>query len=119
MVEILKESREFTEIEKYLMTISPAIKSMKDVADNTSIEVSGVMLFNDIKDDDEPTEIMSIITPENVVYSCQSKTFKRSVYDIMNIMGDKPFAIVKTSGTTKAGRDFINAILDISKISVD
>lgn len=113
MNEIKEASRDFNEVETYLMTISPAIKSLKDVPDDTHIPVDGVMIFEDIKETTgEVTEVMSIITPDKDVYCCQSATFKRSIKDIMKIMGDKPFTVVKTSGVTKAGRDFINCTLD-------
>lgn len=117
MIKITSTSREFTEVEKYLMTISPAIISMKDVADGTPITVAGVMYFEDVKENTgEAVEVMSIITPDNEVYSCQSATFKRTVNDIATIMGDKCFTVIKTSGKTKAGRDFINCVLDTSKL---
>ena len=116
MITINAESREFNEIEKYLMTISPAIISIKDVEDGTKISVDGIMTFTDEKDNGESAEIMSIITPEKEVYSCQSYTFKRSIGDIAKIMNGKPFAVIKTSGKTKAGRDFINCILDLDSL---
>lgn len=117
MITIKNMSRNFNEVEQYLMTISPAIVSLKDVEDGTSIEVAGILNFEDAKESTgEIVEVMSIITPDNKVYSCQSATFKRSVKDIANIMGEKPFSIIKTSGKTKAGRDFINCELDTSKL---
>lgn len=111
-IRIYDSSKEFTEIEQYLMTKSPAIVSMKDVEDGTSIIVDGVLNFEDEKDDGEVVDIMSIITPDSKVYSCQSKTFKRSIIDIANIMHGKPFPIKKISGKTKAGRDYIDCTLD-------
>lgn len=117
MVEIVNQSREFTEVEKYLMTIAPSIKSMKEVEDGTVIEVDGTLTFNDTKEDTgETVEILSIITPDLQVYSCQSKTFKRSLEDISNIMDGKKFAIVKISGKTNAGRDYINCTLDVNSV---
>ena len=117
MVEIKNCSREFTEVEQYLMTIAPAIISMKDVPDGTRITVDGILTFTDTKESTgEITDILSIITPEKKVYSCQSSTFKRSIRDISNIMKGKSFTIVKTSGKTKAGRDFINCVLDVESL---
>ena len=116
MINIKNMSRDFTEVEQYLMTISPAIVSMKDVEDGTPITVAGILNFEDIKDTGEVTDVMSIITPENQVYSCQSATFKRSINDISTIMHGKAFSVIKTSGKTKAGRDFINCELDTSKL---
>lgn len=111
-------NQEYNEIEKYLMTISPAIVSMKNVSDGTKIQVKKYMLFQDVKENTgEVVEILSILTLDNQVYSAQSGTLKRSFLDIVDIMGDKPFTIIKTSGKTKAGRDFINCILDVESIA--
>jgi len=117
MVEIKECSREFTEVEQYLMTIAPSIISMKDVPDGTHIIVDGILTFEDTKESTgEIADILSVITPEKKVYSCQSSTFKRSIRDISNIMKGKSFTIVKTSGKTKAGRDFINCELDVESL---
>lgn len=116
MIKIKETSRDFDKVETYLMTIAPSIVSVKDVKDNTKIPVAGIMVFDDIKDDESTSEIMSIITPDKKVYSCQSKTFKRSVSDIHAIMGENPFTIIKTSGKTNAGRDYINCVLDVDSL---
>lgn len=117
MVEIKTVSREFTEVEQYLMTIAPSIQSVKDAEDGTHITVDGVLEFTDIKENTgEAVDVMSIITPDKHVYSCQSATFKRSIHDISNIMKGKQFTVIKTSGKTKAGRDFINCVLDIESL---
>lgn len=116
MITIKETSRDFTEVEQYLMTIAPSIISMKDVPDDTRISVDGTLLFEDVKEQTgEVVEVLSIITPEKEVYSCQSATFKRSVKDIANIMKGA-FTIIKQSGKTKAGRDYINCVLDIESI---
>lgn len=117
MVEIKQCSREFSDVEKYLMTIAPSIISMKNVPDGTHITIDGILTFEDTKETTgEIADILSVITPEKKVYSCQSVTFKRSIRDISIIMKNKPFTIVKTSGKTKAGRDFINCELDVDSI---
>ena len=116
MITIKETSREFTEVEQYLMTIAPSIVSMKDVEDGTKINVDGFLTFEDVKENTgEVVEVLSIITPEKEVYSCQSATFKRSVKDIATIMKGA-FTIIKRSGKTKAGRDYINCTLDIETI---
>lgn len=118
MINIKEMSREFSEAEKYLMTIAPTIISLKDVDDGEHITVDGVLVFEDVKENTgEVVEIMSIITPEKQVYSCQSATFKRSINDISNIMEDKPFTVIKLSGKTKAGRGFINCVLDVDSLA--
>ena len=115
-ITIKETSRQLTEVEQYLMTIAPSIISLKDVADGEKITVDGVLIFEDSKDGNDAVDIMSIITPEKKVYSCQSATFKRSIEDIANIMQGKPFTVIKTSGLTKAGRSFINCVLDIDTL---
>lgn len=117
MINIIS-NQEYTLIEKYLMTISPAIESMKNLPDGEKIQVKKYMFFEDVKEETgETVEILSILTTDNKVYSAQSGTVKRSFNDIVNIMAGKPFTIIKTSGKTKAGRDFINCILDVESIA--
>lgn len=113
MVNIKEQSREFNKVEVYLMTINPGIVSLKDVPDGETIVVSGFLIFDDVKEDGKTDEIMSVITPDNHVFSCQSATFKRSLQDIAFIMDGEMFAVEKTSGVTKAGRDYINCVLDV------
>lgn len=116
-ITIKETSRDFNEVEQYLMTIAPSIISLKDVEDGEKITVSGYLVFEDAKDaTGESVDIMSIITPDKKVYSCQSATFKRSINDISDIMKDKPFTVIKTSGKSKAGRNFINCVLDIESL---
>ena len=50
MVEIKAMSREFTKVEKYLMTTAPDIEPLKNIDDGQSIEVDGFIIFNDIKE---------------------------------------------------------------------
>ena len=117
MITIKTTSREFTPLEKYLMTTAPNITSMKDVADGEKIVVDGFLTFDDVKEKTgEIVEVLSVITPEKKVYSCQSATFKRSIADINEVMETTPFTVIKISGKTKAGRDFINCVLDVESI---
>lgn len=118
MIEIKEQSREFTEVEQYLMTVSPVIVSVKDVPDGEHITVDGTLIFTDIKESTgEEVEVLSIITTDKQVYSCQSATFKRSIKDIQTIMKGKPFTVIKLSGKTKAGRAYINCALDVDALA--
>lgn len=116
MITINEKSREMTEVEIYLMTVSPAIKTMKEVPDGTSITVDAVLNFTDVKEDETSSCITSIMTPDKTVYAFQSKTFYDSLKDIQTIMKEKSFSIIKTSGKTKNGRDYINCELDLSSL---
>lgn len=115
-ITINTQSRDFTEVEQYLMTLDRGIMPLKDVADNTSIPVAGYLTFTDEKDNGDSVDILSIITPDNEVFSCQSDTFKRSFDNIADIMHDKLFSIIKISGKSKANRDFIDCTLDIKSV---
>ena len=115
-ITINTQSKDFTEVEQYLMTLDRGIKSLKDVEDNTSIPVAGYLTFTDEKENGDSVDILSIITPDNEVFSCQSVTFKRSFDNITNIMHDKQFSIIKVSGTTKNGRPFIDCALDVKSV---
>lgn len=115
-ITINTQSKDFTEVEQYLMTLDRNIKSLKDVEDNTSISVAGYLTFTDEKENGDSADILSLITPDNEVFSCQSATFKRSFNNIVNIMHDKAFSVVKLSGVTKAGRPYIDCALDVKSV---
>lgn len=113
---IYEKSREFSKVETYLLTSSPDVESIKNVEDETSIPVDGYILFKDTNQNGEETDILSIITPDKKVYACQSQTFKRSFLEIFELMDGESFSIIKKSGVTKGGRDFINCVLDVNSL---
>lgn len=115
MIKVTNQTKEFTAIEKYLMTTAPTIKTVKTLQDGDVINVAGYLEFVDEKDDGTSAELMSIITTENAVYSTQSVTFKRSIKDIEDIM-QFPFPVKKISGQSKAGRNYVDCVLDIDSL---
>lgn len=114
---IIEQSREFNEVEQYLMTLDQSITVLKDVEDGVSIPVESYLLFVDEKDGKE-TEILSIMDTDGNVYCCQSATFKQNLKNIFQCMNGKPFAVVKQSGTTKGGRPFITCVLDKKSVGL-
>jgi hypothetical protein len=115
MITITNTTKEFTAIEKYLMTTAPTIKTVKTLQDGDVINVAGYLEFVDEKEDGTTSELMSLITTDNAVYSTQSVTFKRSIKDIESIM-QFPFPVKKISGQSKAGRNFVDCVLDIDSL---
>lgn len=115
-ITINSQSKDFTEVEQYLMILDKRIVSLKDVEDNTSIPVAGYLTFTDEKENGDSVDILSIITPDNEVFSCQSATFKRSFDNITSIMHGKPFSVFKVSGITNAGRPYIDCALDVKSV---
>lgn len=118
-INIKETSREFNKIEKYLMTLAPDIKALKDITDGTSVAVDGFLVFEDIDEESgKSNEILSIITPDKRVYSGQSATFARSLRDIDFVMDGQKYSIQKISGKTKAGREYINCTLDVKSVEI-
>jgi len=112
MKTIIKGSREFSKVEKYMLMLSPQIKSGKSLEDGEKFTVKDYIVFQDEKEDGTVAEIMSILTIDNKVYSFQSPTFRRSIEEIWGVMDGEPFTAVKTSGKTRSDRDYINCYLD-------
>lgn len=117
-MEIKKTSRELNKVEKYLLTQSNNMISVKDIEDGTKIDFKAFAVYTDINSKDEEVEILSIMTPNNHIYATQSATFKKSFLQIFETMGDTLFAVIKTSGTTKAGRPYVDCVLDIESVAV-
>lgn len=115
MIKVTNQTKEFTEIEKYLMTTSSTIKAIKTLPDDDVINVAGYLEFIDEKEDGTTVEIMSIITTDKIVYSTQSVTFKRSIKNIEAVM-QFPFPVKKISGQSKAGRNYVDCVLDIESL---
>lgn len=116
MITIKNETRNFTKVEQYLMTKAPTIKTVKTLDDGDVINVAGYIEFVDVKEDGTTSELMSIITPDNMVYSTQSVTFKRSIKDIETVMQGFPFPVKKISGQSNAGRKYVDCVLDIDSL---
>lgn len=115
-MKITEKSREFSKVEEYMLTLDKNAKSFKDIEDGTSVEVAGYLVYEDINSRDEQVEILSIITPSKEVFSCQSQTFKKSFKNMFEMMDGNSFALIKVSGTTKAGRPYIDCVLDINSV---
>lgn len=115
MIKVTNQTKEFTEIEKYLMTTAPTIKTVKTLQDGDVINVAGYLEFIDEKEDGTSAELMSIITTDKAVYSTQSVTFKRSIKNIEVVM-QFPFPVKKISGQSKAGRKYVDCVLDIESL---
>lgn len=116
MIKVTNQTKEFTSIEKYLMTTAPTIKTVKTLQDGDVIIVAGYLEFVDEKNDGTKVELMSIITTDNSVFSTQSDTFKRSIKDIETVMQEFPFPVMKISGQSKAGRKFVDCVLDVESL---
>lgn len=105
--------KELTKRELYKMTKDNGLIMMKNVEDNTLISVVATVEFIDEKASGD-VKIFSLMDADGTCYAYQSKTFHESLMNIMDIMLDEEqdtVDIIKTSGITKSGRDFINCKL--------
>ena len=111
-MEILKTSGELTAKERYFLTMAPTVQKMKD-AISQRIEIANWCVYSDVNSKGEFQEILAIATPENEVFATNSKTFMDD-FEKMNAVfaecGEPVKAIVVTSGTSKAGREFITCV---------
>lgn len=111
----IKKSRELTKIEMYLMTQAPTTLSMKELDDNVSLPVDAWLLFEKSDELGNTTELLAILS-NSQAYVTQSGTFKKDFLQIADIMGEESYSIQKISGVTKAGREYIDCVLDITSV---
>lgn len=110
MKNIINKSRELTNQELYLLTMSPKADSVKNHV-GERIDVSAWLLFEDAdKKSGEVHSVLSVLTPENEVFSSISPTFQSDFLDMAELFHND-FAFEVLSGKTKAGREFVTCAL--------
>lgn len=107
---IIEKSRELSKKDFYMMTLSPAIKKMKDSV-GTVLDVDATVLYSDVNSDGKEVEVLSIMTKDGDVYATNSPTFKRDFQQIAELMAGEDYSIEVISGTSKADREFITCTL--------
>lgn len=114
MKNIIKTSIEFDKVDKYLLTRGSGNQNLKDLPDGTVINVRGYMIFEDVDESTgEVNKLCSIMDNDREVYTTQSATAMRTLEEIADVMSPDPYAVRKVSGTTKAGRGYVNLELAI------
>lgn len=97
----------------YGLTKSPAVMRMRDVKAGDEITVSAWAIYEeaDKKDPEKVNRILSVLdSTTGCGYATNSATFQQSFEDIVEIFGNTGFAIAVMHGTSKNGRDFIEAV---------
>lgn len=119
MYEIKETNKQLNGIEEYALTSSTASIMVKEIEDGTPINVKVYAFFTRTEEKDgekKVTDLLSILTEDNQVYCTQSETFKRSFRDCVTASRDFDIIpIIKMSGTTNKGRDFVDCTLNIEK----
>lgn len=114
---ILETSKDFTKVEIYLMTKDPGVKSVKNVPDYTKMNVEGYISYEDENARGEKSELLSVmgeVDGQRQVWCCQSATFKRSFAEMFLLFDGESFSILKTSGVSKSGKDYVDCRLAIN-----
>ena len=112
MKNIIEKSRELTNQELYLLTMSPKADSVKNHV-GERIDVAAWLVFEDVdKKSGEVHQVLSVLTPENEVFSTISPTFQSDFMDMAELFHND-FAFEIISGKSKAGREFVTCALDI------
>lgn len=117
MYEITESNKELNAVEEYALTSSPASQMVQDLPDNTPINVKTYAFFTRTEERDgeeKVTNLLSFLTDDNHVYCTISETFKRSFRDCVTASKNFDFIpIIKISGTTTKGRDFVDCTLNL------
>lgn len=111
---ILKQSKEFDDIQKYEIIVSPDSKRLKDI--EGTVLITDFVEYEDEKEDGSVNPILSIQDEDGNVYKGQSPTFKRSFYQIVDLLNAYPLPIKIICGKSKSDREYIDCILDTKKL---
>lgn len=112
MKNIIEKSRELTNQELYLLTMSPKADSVKNHV-GERIDVAAWLLFEDMdKKTGDVHQVLSVLTPENEVFTTISPTFQGDFMDMAELFHND-FAFEIISGKSKAGREFVTCALAI------
>lgn len=96
----------------YLMTKAKGIKPISELDDGTVLKITHICNFTDTDRNGNEIVIQTYMTSDGV-FCTQSKTFIENIEDICDIFQGEPIEVVKMSGKTKAGRNFLYATLNI------
>lgn len=106
---IRSKNENITVKEKYLMSMNPEIRRMRD-AEGTVIPVKNWMLYSDQDKDGNEQTLFSVLSEDNVAYATNSRTFIESftqLCDMFTESGEEITAFKVLGGQSKAGRHFI------------
>lgn len=112
-MQIIKASADLTAKDIYTLTMNPNTQKMKD-AKGQRIELDRWAIYEDVnKKTGELHNILTVATPEGETFATNSPTFIEdfeSMIALFTSMGENVPAIVVSSGTSKAGREFITCV---------
>lgn len=115
-MEILRTNVDINDKYKVYKLTKSSGSMVQDAPSGLSVPVADWMLYNDPKQGKDgamkDNQVLSIVDTSGVKYSTISATFQREFLDIVEIMGNTPFAVLFMQGTTKNGKSFVTCELD-------
>ena len=110
---IVKASDNLTTKDIYLLTMNPNTQKMKD-AKGERIELHSWALYEDVnRKTGEVQQILAVATSNGKTYATNSPTFIDDFMSMMELFtnaGETVPAITVSSGTSKAGREYISCV---------
>ena len=88
-----------------------SVNKLDDEQLDREYSVLAYVLYEDVNNKGEDVEILSVLTEGGLVLAAQSKTFKDSFFDILDLVNGKKFGIRVDSGTSKSGRRYMDCEL--------
>lgn len=120
VVEIYATSREFKRSELYVLTQGVDNTSIKDIADGTPILCTDYISFSKVDSDGKEVTLFGVTTASfETVFLTQSETFRKEFMSMLSALNDgeiskdKPLPIIKISGTSKSGREYVSCKPDM------
>ena len=96
--------------EVYKLTKSES-QRVQDIEPGLSLPVDKWGLYTEPNTKGEEQTVLAVVSGKMKV-STISQTFIKSFMEIVDLMGEEPFSIIITGGTSKGGRKFVDCELD-------
>lgn len=87
-----------------------SVSKLEDEELDAEYPVDVYLLYEDLNNKGETVTLLSIMSGERVL-TAQSATFQRSFFEILDLVGNRPFSIRVTDGKTKSDRRFMDCEL--------
>lgn len=109
-MKIIKTKNENVTVkEKYLMSMNPEIRRMRD-AEGMNVSVLNWMIYSVTDREGNEQTLLSILSEDNAAYATNSRTFIEAFSELCDMFtdsGEEITAIKVIGGQSKAGRHFI------------
>lgn len=108
---IIKSNIDTTDKKAVYRLTKSASQRVQDVEQGLSLPVDKYAIYTEQNNKGEEQTVLAIVSG-GMKISTISQTFIRSFKECVDLMGDEPFSIIITGGTSKGGRKFVDCELD-------